>query len=714
MAFVVLNIINGIFLIGQAISMDSRIKTSQNHSLVTMTLFSVVISFLYSACIMLGFFVNEQMTKVLGVVILFMSAMFSVRFALFCFTYPNKPIKFYHRVLQIALILFAAFVLIRHISAIHVTAEEGFRIISDEVGIGDINWADLFKTVYIIGVPAFALLTLLLRIESIKSQIHRQQILLITIDVVLAVAIISLLEFTRVRFLPMFNTLLPIVYSIFLYVLDKSVNMTVLFDFSIVLRTINKIIFNYVIPAVIVGLILAFSFPLRRHNMLLFLVVNGVSIFGIMAGSYYVNKYFRKRSKHYERNYASVLEEELAGLNYNVGAGEIARQLSVILQNNLDISSVDVLIEQDENEISTIYSTQDRVTNVRLDNPLFDVVLNADHPIVFKSHIETHHVLASGKNELNRLMDSTYSEALIVLKEGRKIFGVILLGPKKLGNAFTDYDYETFQNLYSYFFVVGYYLKNIVNESVIGTVNRELQFSGQIIESIQENIDVIDIPKVDVGYIQKSAHTLGGEYIDFIRLTDERYISVLGDLSGKGINASMSMVIVKSIIRTYLAETKDFKVLVQKVNEFIRYNLPRGTFFAGIFMLLDFSDNTVYYINCGVPALFMYNQQYNNVIEIQGEGRVLGFVPSIDKLLRVKKVKLNPGDIILACTDGLIDSQSLRGEQFGKGRIQQTILENLNYPASKISQFLFTALQEFTSKELEDDVTIVTMKCLAK
>lgn len=714
MTFVVLNIINGILLIAQAISMDSRIKTSQNHSLVTMTLFSVVISFLYSACIMLGFFVNEQLTKVLGIVILFMSAMFSVRFAIFCFIYPNKQIKIYHRILQIALILFAAFVLIRHISAIHVTAEEGFRIISDDVGIANLNWADLFKSVYIIGVPAFALLTLILRIESIKSQIHRQQILLISINVVLAVGIISLLEFTRVRYLPMFNTLLPLVYSIFLYVLDKSVNMTVLFDFSIVLRTINKIVFNYVIPALFVGLILAFSFPLREDNTILFILINGVSVFGIMVASYYVGKFFRKRSKHYERNYASVLEEELAGLNYNVGAQEIARQLSVILQNNLDISSVDVLIEQDENEISTIFSTQDRVTNVRLDNPLFDVVLNADHPIVFKSHIETHHVLATGKNELNRLMDSTYSEAMIVLKEGRKIFGVILLGPKKLGNAFTDYDYETFQNLYSYFFVVGYYLKNIVNESVIGTVNRELQFSGQIIESIQENIDTIDIPKVDVGYIQKSAHTLGGEYIDFIRLTDERYIAVLGDLSGKGINASMSMVIVKSIIRTYLAETKDFKVLVQKVNEFIRYNLPRGTFFAGIFMLLDFSDNTIYYINCGVPALFMYNQQYNNVIEIQGEGRVLGFVPSIDKLLRVKKVKLNPGDIILACTDGLIDSQSLRGEQFGKGRIQQTILENLNYPASKISQFLLTALHEFTSKELEDDVTIVTMKCIAK
>ena len=129
---------------------------------------------------------------------------------------------------------------------------------------------------------------------------------------------------------------------------------------------------------------------------------------------------------------------------------------------------------------------------------------------------------------------------------------------------------------------------------------------------------------------------------------------------------------------------------------------------------MDFADNTVYYINCGVPALFMYNQAYNNVIEIQGEGRVLGFVKSVEKLVHVKRVKLNPGDMLLACTDGLVDSTSLRNEPFGKARISQAVIENLNYPAQKITQFLFDELLKFTSKEQEDDVTIIAIKCLAK
>ena len=42
---------------------------------------------------------------------------------------------------------------------------------------------------------------------------------------------------------------------------------------------------------------------------------------------------------------------------------------------------------------------------------------------------------------------------------------------------YDDMDYALFNKLYSYFFVVGYYMKNIVNENVVGTVNREIRMS---------------------------------------------------------------------------------------------------------------------------------------------------------------------------------------------------------------------------------------------
>ena len=106
----------------------------------------------------------------------------------------------------------------------------------------------------------------------------------------------------------------------------------------------------------------------------------------------------------------------------------------------------------------------------------------------------------------------------------------------------------------------------------------------------------------------------------------------------------------------------------------------------------------------------LYTQVYNNVIEIQGSGHVLGFVKDVSSYLSVKTTKLSHGDIILACTDGLVQSHSLRGEQFGKERVQQALLDNSTYPAQRMAQFTFDGLLKFMSKEMEDDVSILVLK----
>ncbi len=122
----------------------------------------------------------------------------------------------------------------------------------------------------------------------------------------------------------------------------------------------------------------------------------------------------------------------------------------------------------------------------------------------------------------------------------------------------------------------------------------------------------------------------------------------------------------------------------------------------------------MYYINCGVPSLFLYTKSYNNVIEIQGEGRVLGFAKDISKFIKLKKVKLSPGDIVVTCTDGLIDSKSLRGEVYGKERIQRSIIENTAYPARTIAKNIYTTAADFQAKELDDDVSVLVIKRLEK
>ena len=110
--------------------------------------------------------------------------------------------------------------------------------------------------------------------------------------------------------------------------------------------------------------------------------------------------------------------------------------------------------------------------------------------------------------------------------------------------------------------------------------------------------------------------------------------------------------------------------------------------------------------------MFLYTPRYNNAIEIQGEGHVLGFVRDVAPYLRVRKTDLNPQDVLLITTDGLVNSINLRGEQYGKSRVQKQLLDNRTYSADRIVRFLCEDVESFVSAEVEDDITVMVLKYL--
>jgi hypothetical protein len=472
-----------------------------------------------------------------------------------------------------------------------------------------------------------------------------------------------------------------------------------------------KAILSYILPAVVVGFLIMSSQPSGKMMytpsfILLFIVIAVVAFFV----SYKISILLSKSARLYTSEYGPSLEKDLASIDYSDEMDTITERMYQIFRRNVQSSSMTVYISNQKGALEVAYSSNKTTKAIATSNPIFDTLLNINQSVVCYYQVGKIHDLSPIEEQLDKFFTTTKTDAMFILNEGRNILGLINLGKKVSGDHYKEYDIDIFNKLYSYFFVFGYYMRNISNKEILSVVSREIKMSSQIITSIQENIDHINNSKVDIGYLMVPAHNIGGEFIDLIRLTATRHLFVVGDLSGKGIAASMNMVILKSIIRTFLAETHDFKQLIVKLNDFIRTSLPKGTIFAGLFALVDFETDTMYYINCGIPALMMYTQVYNNVIEIQGSGHILGFVKDISPFISVKTTKLNPGDIILACTDGLVQSHSLRGEQFGKERIQQAILDNSTYPAQRMAQFTFDGLMKFMSKEMEDDISILVMK----
>lgn len=570
----------------------------------------------------------------------------------------------------------------------------------------------LYVAAFALGLPALTVVTLLSRAVGIRSRIFRQRLVFVAVSVCAGVAVsyaLYNLSVTYVWALP----LVPFGLAVMIVMIYQSETVTTLFDRSLAAATaINFTVLNLVFSLLTGVAAAALISAVKTRSLLVATLVL------LAVAMLFLREIARKRLRRYVRvgsDYEAELEAGLDAIDYASGGEVVIQKTVTLLEQYVECSSVEIMVSDDKGKLVTAFSSLGSKSEIVIaENKAIDFLLGHSESIVLKTQAITNHVYADVKANLLKIFDIGHSDAFILLREGHRVVGIILLGAKKRGADFTDYDYSVLSKLYSNFFLVMYYLKNIANESVVLTVDREIEFSGQIISSIQENIDRIDHEKIDVDFITRSARKLGGDFIDFIKLGEDKYLYVMGDVSGKGLNASMSMVILKSVLRTFLTETKDFKLLVVKVNLFIKNNLPKGTFFAGVFGLFDFSNNVMYYLNCGVPAMFLYTAAYNNAIEIQGDGRVLGFVRDVGKYLKVKKIALNPQDILLMTTDGLIDATNLRGERFGKDRVQRHLMDNRSYPASRMAKFLCDNLGEFVSRELEDDITVLVIKYLGK
>lgn len=565
----------------------------------------------------------------------------------------------------------------------------------------------IFQRLLLLAIPIFAMLVSIVKIIKEKGRIYRQQMIIYSLALIFSAGIWALVYY----FSNIFSwsiAVTPLGYLLLIFFTSYAFSTSMVYDRKQLGFALLRFLIFILIFAGFTGFWASWVLTyIRNFYMQVILLVLGAFIFLVIRNlvSQKLRWFLGDTSE-----YAKAIEGKLQKIDYTEGREKVINTFSHILLEQLNAVSINILIANEKEILEPVYSTLDIHSTFDTNKPVFEFLLNENIQVVMKTQVLTTPAFSEVRGDLISFMNSTYSEILVCVREGQKLIGVIAISAKKRKEAYTTYDFDVLNSLYSYFFLVIYYLRNIAKQDIVLILDREIEMSDQIIGSIQKNIDIVEKRAIDVDSVAFSAHQLGGDFTDFIKLSEDRYLFLIGDVSGKGLSASMSMVILKSVLHTYLSETPDFKELVVKINSFIKENLPKGTFLAGLFGIIDFKTTTIYYLNCGIPLMSMYIESYKNVIEIQGEGKVLGFVKNIRPFLKVRKITMNRNDIIVFTTDGLLDSKNLKGDKFGNDRVSRLVAANKTKSASEISNVIYKALLDFISREIEDDVTIMTFK----
>ncbi|MDX2480727.1 MAG: SpoIIE family protein phosphatase, partial [Desulfuromusa sp.] len=244
---------------------------------------------------------------------------------------------------------------------------------------------------------------------------------------------------------------------------------------------------------------------------------------------------------------------------------------------------------------------------------------------------------------------------------------------------------------------------------------REQEREMQIAKDIQKGLLPTNLPilkNIAIAGLCVPAHQVGGDYYDFIERDSSSYDLIIADVSGHNIGAALIMAEARTFIHARMHNIKQPAKMLQALNNYFLKDLDRSDLFVTMFYL-QYSpvNHRLIYGNAGHNTPLLWKKRKRQIMTLDAEGLIFGI--NKDITFEQKATDLEPGDILLLYTDGIIEAENKNNIFFGIERLGKLLeeCEDLN-PQELIDRIMiqgriFTGMRHFN-----DDITLVVMKVL--
>jgi len=216
------------------------------------------------------------------------------------------------------------------------------------------------------------------------------------------------------------------------------------------------------------------------------------------------------------------------------------------------------------------------------------------------------------------------------------------------------------------------------------------------------------IESLDYGGTCIQARQVGGDYYDFLDLGRGRFAIVIADISGKGMAAALLMANLQANLRSQCAIALDEpERLLRSVNQLF-YESTNQSAYATLFFA-EYNDRAgrLRYANCGHLAPLLVGDD-GTVERLDSTCTVLGLFEQWD--CSIGERRLFPGDTLVLYTDGITESLSPAGEEFGERRLIAAVQRYRELPPQPAITSIVKEVEEFSSYQQHDDITLIVAK----
>ncbi len=233
------------------------------------------------------------------------------------------------------------------------------------------------------------------------------------------------------------------------------------------------------------------------------------------------------------------------------------------------------------------------------------------------------------------------------------------------------------------------------------------------------------VPGLEIAFATRPANTVAGDYYDVFACSGcegidnsaqagaagQTFLIAIADVAGKSVPAAMLMATIQASLRTLCVAPGPLTELVARMNRYACSNSQNGRRFTTAF-LAEYHPGTreLQYVNAGhnPPVIRRHSGATE---ELHAGGLPLGVMENA--VYESGSVTLEPGDLMVAFTDGVVEAENIRSEEYGQGRFMNMLLANAGAPADVILHILLSDIDRFVGAAPQhDDVTLIVTKAI--
>ncbi|MBE0572758.1 MAG: SpoIIE family protein phosphatase [Ignavibacteriaceae bacterium] len=449
----------------------------------------------------------------------------------------------------------------------------------------------------------------------------------------------------------------------------------------------------------------------------------GVENQGIIAGIFFIifalvfqsskNRFQDFLTKRfYPEQFASqkVLIDLSNELSTVVGLDNILQLMKKTFVDALKIKTFGIMMRDKDGNLALVDSVgmnNDKclITESRIIQFLKDKYLITKYPSIEQSDYKV--VFPDDKAE-RLVSEGVYTIIPMLVKS--KIVGLLLFGLKHSGSHFAGKDLEL--------------LWAAANQAAISIENARLYKSEVEKQKIERDLDLArkiqqgllpqcipDMSGLDICGEMIPAMQVGGDYFDLIQVSYSKLFVVVGDVSGKGLSASLYMTKLQTMIKLSCMDNKSPKEILVDINKRIYDELDRNWFVTITLALFDMETNKLTFCRAGhMPVL----QATNGTVQAyRTQGLGVGMEKGIvfEKSLLEEVVNIASGQTYAFFTDGVTEAMNERNEFFGDDNLNSILKNKTNSRSAEIVNEIWSSIKSFRgTAEVNDDMTMVVVK----